>query len=141
MAVVITERTDNPKLRRVQLTFEEPSLAKQAFKAECDINTIVKRHQRKGIVTHLNPDEPGYGFAPSLDLKQAMDTVIDAQRAFDALPSEIRRRFSNDAVEFVEFAENPENREELRKLGLLEEKAVAEPVEPPVEPGEPNPPE
>lgn len=100
------------------LTCSDASLAKQSFREECDINTIVRNF---GLTGQL-PDDvrpPTYGdFSGIFDFHSAMNAVAEAQEAFDALPAEVRARFHNDPGAFVDFCSNPENLPDLRKMGL-----------------------
>lgn len=95
-----------------------PTRAQQHHKEECDINTIV----RKFGVTHQLPatlNMPMQGdFTDAPDYKTSLNLLIQAQQAFQQLPSETRHRFHNDPGEFIEFFENPDNLAEARKMGL-----------------------
>lgn len=97
---------------------DEPDMAKQSMKDECNINNIVARFQRTGVVDHLNKHGPNYGFADSITLHESMEIVRKAQEMFDDLPSEIRKRFVNDPAAFLDFVQNPENQDEAVRLGL-----------------------
>lgn len=105
-----------------------PSLAKQSFAEECDINTIVRRFGLTGqlpsdIRMPLNGD-----FQDVPDFRTAMDMLVAARESFDAMPADVRARFHNDAAEFVDFCSDDKNRDEAIKLGLVERKAVAVPA-------------
>ncbi len=93
--------------------------AKQSFKKECDINNIMAKYQKTGVVMHLNERLPQYGFAPELDFRTSMELVAKADEQFAALPWKIRDRFQNDPGKFLAFCENPDNRSEAALLGLL----------------------
>lgn len=96
-----------------------PSLAKQSFKDECDINGIMSKYERTGIVTHRNRFDGSYGdFIGFDDYHKSMNSILEAQEAFASLPATIRKRFSHDASEFLAFAQNPDNLEEMVSLGL-----------------------
>jgi len=102
--------------------FTQGTRTKQAHKAECDINTILKRYTETGQLGVLMKSNPIYGdFSTPVDYQQAMNTVIVAGEQFAALPSELRHRFHNDPQEFLEFASNPSNAKELVSLGLADE--------------------
>lgn len=117
MAKFRTRFSERP---RVQVDFPERGRTKQAFKAECDINTIMKRYRETGLLPSSGRT-PRYGdFSGAMDFQEALHTVQLAQEQFDALPAQVRRRFHNDPVEFLAFAEDPRNAEELVKLGLAE---------------------
>jgi len=98
--------------------FEE-SLTRQEFAEECDINTIMKRYEDGGAVSHVNKATPVY-----LDctlypgLQASMDAFREASFAFNQLPATVRREFDNDAEKFVQFACDPENLPRMREWGL-----------------------
>ena len=110
------------------LACEEPSLAQQHFKDECDINNILRQFNITGLLPE-SPLSPRYGdFTGIGDYHTALNRVIAAQDEFEALPAEIRARFGNDPAQLIEFLENSENRPEAEELGLVE-KAAAEVAE------------
>lgn len=99
------------------LKCEDPSLAVQAPKEECDINNIVKRYLRTGELPQVV--QGVYADVSQLsDLATAMEIVDQADAAFMALPAEIRREFDNDPRKLVEFAADPSNLERAYELGL-----------------------
>lgn len=105
---------------RVQFATVGESRTHQEFKAECDINNVMKKFERTGIIEHRNNFEGDYrNFLdiPS-DYHEAMGAVLEAQDMFMSLPSKIRKRFHNDPAAFVEFATDPGNGKELVALGL-----------------------
>ena len=102
------------------ITFDEPSMAQQHFKDECDVNNILRKYESTGLVTHVANGTPSYGdFSSVLEFQQAQNILIEAQDAFEALPASLRKRFDNDPAVMLEFIENPDNREEAEKLGLV----------------------
>jgi len=110
------------------LACEEPSLAQQHFKDECDINNILRQFNVTGLLPE-QPLSPRYGdFTGIGDYHTALNRVIAAQDEFEALPAQIRARFDNDPANLIEFLENEKNRPEAEELGLVE-KSVAEVVE------------
>ena len=110
------------------LACEEPSLAQQHHKDECDINNILRQFNITGLLPE-SPLSPRYGdFTGIGDYHTALNRVIAAQEEFEALPAQIRARFDNDPAQLIEFLENSDNRPEAEELGLVE-KATAEAVE------------
>lgn len=110
------------------LACEEPSLAQQHYKDECDINTILERFNITGLLPQ-SPLSPRYGdFTGIGDYHTALNRVFAAQQEFEALPAPIRARFDNDPAKLIEFLEDENNRPEAEELGLVE-KAAAEVVE------------
>lgn len=134
-------RSAYQKRTRVPTHFEEGSQTQQCFKNECDINRILDKYQKTGLVTHLSDHSGAYGdYSGDLDYQTSLNFVMSAQQAFNDLPSSIRRRFENDPGKFLDFVENPENSEALIEMGLATPKAenlnpgkdsnVSEPAQP-----------
>lgn len=106
------------------LACEEPSLAQQHFKEECDINTILQKFSVTGILPEA-PLSPRYGdFSGIGDYHTALNRVIAAQEEFEGLPAQIRARFDNDPAKLIEFLDDEANRPEAETLGLVEKAAV-----------------
>lgn len=106
-----------------------PSLTKQQFKEESDINTIVNRHLRTNTPFPQGDQRFYFGDVTAADFQSMMNQVADVEFAFGSLPARLRRRFSNSPYQLVRWVEDPANREEAIKLGLLPEppaKAVTE---------------
>lgn len=104
-----------------QLEFDMPSLTEQHHKNDCDVNQILNRFMKTGILDSRNVKEPLYGDfsgAPA-DYRAAVELLNEARGRFMALPSAVRERFGNDPGALLDFLENPANREEAAKLGLL----------------------
>lgn len=102
------------------------SMTKQNHKNECDINFIMSKHAKTGLITHVSNKAPQYGEYETIDYKEAMNLVISAQESFDSLPATLRKRFGNDPNEYFQFVHDPDNRDEMIKMGLIK------PSEPPI---------
>ncbi len=114
----------------------EESRTRQSEAAACNINNIMARYEKTGVL----PLQGREGFFADVsemgDYRQAMDQVERGQQAFMLLPAGVRARFANDAAQFLDFVSDPANRDEMREMGLLE--PLEEPVEAPIEePSEP----
>lgn len=97
------------------------SLTQQHFAKEADIKTIIKKHDRTGIVSHVARGVAHYGdYSEVNEYREAMDMVANANSSFMELPAEVRAMFDNDAGLFFEFATNPANDEKMVQLGLKE---------------------
>lgn len=107
--------------RRVSIKFPEHTMAKQAMKEECDINRIMKRYERDGIIDHANNFNGNYGDFTKLPecYHDACNQVIAAQEMFMTVPASIRAKFGNDPGRFLAFVEDPSNEKEMREIGLL----------------------
>jgi len=65
------------------------------------------------------------------DYHSSLNQIIEAQDAFEALPSSMRKRFGNDPGELLAFLEDPANNEEAVKLGLRQAPPPPPPEAPP----------
>lgn len=121
-------RTMSSPPLRCALVTPGPSMTKQSHKDECDVNIIVARFLKTGVLPE-NGREPRYGDVSSMDFQEAMLIVADARSAFEALPALVRERFKNDPADMLRFCEDPANRAEAASLGLM---SPPEPVPAPV---------
>jgi len=124
---------------RVQKVFKKPSLTKQSFKKECDINVLLSRYHTNSNVDYLQQFQgyvaPRFGDASEVpSLQESYEKVYAAQTAFASMPAEIRRRFANDPMLLAEFISDEKNRDEAEKLGLLK-KPIVQKVDDPVKQG------
>jgi phage internal scaffolding protein len=96
-----------------------PGLAQQHFKDECDVNNILRKYQKTGLIDHVNRFQGDYADLSDVpDFQDSLNAVIDAQEAFMTLPSSIRKQFGNDPAAFLDFVHDPDNRDEMVKMGL-----------------------
>ena len=101
------------------LDCEDPSLAQQHFKDECDINNILRQFNVTGLLPE-NSLSPRYGdFTGISDYHTAINRVIAAEDEFMSLPAQLRARFNNDPAQLIEFLDTPENLKEAISLGLV----------------------
>lgn len=115
--------------RRPQLN-TEPSMTKQSFKDEVNINNIMAKFQKSGAITHYAAHAPTYGDATGIELLDAQMIIINAQDMFDDLPSSIRKKFDNDPAKFLDFVQDENNHDEMVKLGLKETPIpIVQPIE------------
>lgn len=109
---------------------DQPSLCKQSFKDECNINTILKKYEKTGLVSHSTSANAIFDdFSSCDDYQSSLNNVIQAQSMFDSLPSGIRKRFANNPALFMDFVHDPSNLDEMVRLGLAERVELrAEPI-------------
>lgn len=106
--------------KRVRFATVGPSLTHQSMSAECDINAIMQKFQKTGILDHRNNFEGQYGdFIDAPDnYHDAMNSVLEANEMFGSLPSSVRKQFANDPGLFLDFATDPANNAKMVELGL-----------------------
>lgn len=107
------------------------SLTHQSMAPECDINTIMRKYEKTGVLEHRNNFHGQYGdFADvPADYQESMNHVLAADEMFQTLPARIRRRFHNDPGAFIAYATDPSNQDELIAMGLAKRRSEAEVVE------------
>lgn len=118
-------RTDFAKgngLSRDELEFhtDGPSMARQEFAEECDINSIMARYETTGQLPANGGAEPRYVDFTEIpqDLMGTLNFMDEAQASFMTLPAKVRREFDNNPHEFVAFASDPGNLGQLQDWGL-----------------------
>ena len=97
----------------------EPTLTQQQFREQCDINNIIKNYTQTGELPLSKKVGQFLDVSHVQDYQTALNTVIEAQSAFDNLPSKIRSRFENDPNQLLAFIEDDANYAEAQTLGLL----------------------
>lgn len=102
---------------------KEKTMTQQSFANEVDVNQIVARALKTGILgdpLSIQRRQEIFGdFSEIGSYQDALNRVINAQKAFDELPADIRSRFNNEPGLLMEFLSNPGNRDEAIKLGLI----------------------
>ncbi len=97
------------------------TMTKQSFKEECDINTIMTKYQKSGVLAHFNANQGDYSnLIHDGDYHSHMNFILAANENFSSLPSLIRRKFNNDPAVFLKFAADPDNLDQMIELGLSE---------------------
>lgn len=110
------------------LECKDESLTVQADAVDADINVIVKKFVRTGVLP-LRQVPPLEGdFSNVSDYHEAMNLIRQADESFMSVDADIRARFDNDPGKFVAFCSDEKNLDEMRKMGLAVPKDV--PAEP-----------
>lgn len=114
---------DNPTICR------EKSMTRQSEAEECDINRIMARYEKTGVLP-LETREAVFMDVSELGTYQdVLANIQKAEAGFLQLPPKVRERFGNDVASFLDFCQVA-NPAELEELGLVEkapEGAVATP--------------
>ncbi len=140
----VTPRKSHERTRFTSNTTGE-SMTKQSFRNESNINIIMAKYAKTGLIDHVKKYEGRYEDVTGVeDYHTSLNRIHAAQAAFMSLPSGVRTKFDNDPGEFLNFVNEPDNLEEMYEMGLakrppeaLEPKkaspegdAVKDPVEP-----------
>lgn len=101
---------------------DSPSLCDNSQAAECDINNIVAKFIRTGVLPGVNAAQVFADVSDALSYHEAMDIVLNAENQFMSLDAKTRQRFGNDPAQFMDFVHDPQNEAEMIKLGLAKAK-------------------
>jgi hypothetical protein len=123
--------------RKVITVNTQRELTEQAHKKQCDMNFILRKYQKTGLIDHVKQHQGRYDDVSVQDFTEAMHTVSEANQMFESLPSFIRQKVGGTVEGFLDFVQNPNNKEELARLGMLKGndglnangEAVASPVD------------
>jgi len=117
---------------KVSLTFDkEKDRTQQEFADECDINNIMSRYMKTGVMEFVNKHAPQYEDTTGWEFQQAMETVANGQSLFAAMPAKLRDQFKNDPATFLEFINDPNNARKAAEMGLLSPEASDRVLNPP----------
>ncbi len=97
-----------------------PGKTKQSFSERADINHIVARYQRTGMLENVR-ENPGVFADVSLieDYPGMIKKLRFAKESFEQLSVSLRNRFHNDPGELIAFVSDDGNRPEAIKLGII----------------------
>lgn len=110
---------------RHQLHCLDESRTKQSEAESCEINNIMARYEKTGLLEHINENGRYEDLPDGIEYHDALNLVLEAQQSFDDLPATIRKEFDNEPAKFLSFVENPDNIEALTKMGLATPKITA----------------
>lgn len=124
------------------ITFTQPSLTQQHSKDEVDINKIMARYIKTGVIDHVAKYEPQYTDNTALDYHESQNIILKANDMFSELPSPVRKQFNNDPASFLDFVSDESNHSKLQEMGLTttppQPSPPTSPPQPVVQPTEPN---
>jgi hypothetical protein len=98
-------------------------MTQEHFREETEILNIIRRHDRNGVIDHINKGTAIYGdFSEITDYRDMIHKLREADSAFAQVPSDIRKRFENDPAKFFNFVTDETNHEALAEMGLIMKK-------------------
>lgn len=105
-------------MSKYAIKFTQPTLAQQHSKEEVDINNIMKRYIKTGVIDHVTKYKPQYTENTMQDYQTSQNIIIKADNMFQELPSQVRKQFDNDPGRFLEFVSDEKNHDKLAEMGL-----------------------
>lgn len=105
-----------------------PSLTVQSDRDGCDINKIIDKFKKTGMIERINRNPGIYTDLTVLpDYMESLNVVARANEAFAELSAKLRERFNNDPARMLEFLSDENNRDEAIKLGLIKKPEAPKP--------------
>lgn len=96
------------------------TLTRQSMKDECDINIIMGRYLKTGVLSHVSRDNPVFADVSDLpDYRESVERVKSADALFNSLDAGVRAKFGNDTAAFLDAVMDPGREAELVALGVL----------------------
>lgn len=101
---------------RPGLVCEVETKTKQDEAAACDINNIMARYQRTGVIDHLTRYAPVYGELTKVPYEAAFESVQLIDDAFLTLPAVVREKYGNNPQAWIDAVEGVTEPDALREL-------------------------
>lgn len=116
--------------RRVAIEFDpDEGMTEQHHKDQCDVNTIMAKYIKTGLIDHVQQYAGEYmDLASDPDFHTSMNKVKAAEAMFLTVPAAVRAVFDNDPGKFLEFVTDPDNIDEIREMGLAPQPEAVPPV-------------
>lgn len=115
----------------VLLICEDETRTKQDQADACNINNIMKKYQKTGLIDHVSKYHAHYGDASRVSYEEAFNTTLRTNEVFSELPSTVRAKYDNDPAIWlgaIEGAETPEQFREIMGLPAPESPGVVTPA-------------
>lgn len=108
-------------LKKVITINDQPSKTQQQFKDTVDVNNIMKKYKKTGVVTHLRNAAQGLymDLTAIPDLAEAKMQIAHAEELFMQIPAELRLKFNNDPALLISYLKDPANKKEAQAHGLI----------------------
>jgi len=108
---------------RVTLDCSHPRLVDDSLAAACDINNIMDKFKKSGMLPHFPERIPRFTDNTNIpSLEEAQEIYNRAKNAFMQLPAQIRKLMDNDPTQMDDFLANEDNAAIMKKYGLLIDK-------------------
>lgn len=110
--------------KRFRSRFTKADRTKQSFRDECDINVLLRRFAKTGVIPQRTVVPLEGDFTETMDFRAMQDALNRARDSFLSLPVDVRERFGHSPEKFVRWSLDKDNLAEMRKLGLAKPEEV-----------------
>ena len=102
--------------RRLSFKTKGKTMTEQSHAKSCNINTIMARYEKTGLIEHMSSYEPQYGDVSEADYKKSLDLVAAVTSEFEELPAYVRAHYNGDASNYLAAIQTEEGIEDLRSI-------------------------
>lgn len=116
----VNEHTGEITVLNVPTDKQAKFAAKQGFKSQCDINTIIDQARVSGVLAHTEANAGFYAdLDDNFDYEAAEIRIAEANSAFYNLDVETRREFQNNPAKFHAWCAGKTKEQIIEKLPHL----------------------
>lgn len=109
------------------------TLTEQNHEKACNINSIMERYTKTGLIDHVNKHEGQFIDATGVDYQKAQNLIALAKTEFEELPAAARDAFDNDVTNYLDMISQEDGADQLR--GILDpQEQKQDPENDPAEP-------
>lgn len=91
-------------------------VTEQHHKKACDINNILAKYRKTGLIDHIQTYQGQYGNVTGADFQNAQNLVAEQKSIFEELPAEVRDQFDNDPANYLNKVMTDEGIQELQEM-------------------------
>ena len=92
------------------------SLTEQHHAKTCNINAIMAKYNKTGLVDHINRHQGRYGDVSGADFQNAQNLIAEQITIFEELPAPVRAELNHDPAEYLDLVMTEEGQETLSAL-------------------------
>ena len=109
-------RTAYSKPLRVSAPVGGKSVTEQHHAKTCNINAIMAKYQKTGLIDHITKHKGRYGDVSGADFQTAQNLIAEQETIFHELPASVRSHFDNDPAQYLDLVMTEEGQQELATL-------------------------
>lgn len=91
-------------------------MTEQHHEKSCNINSIMAKYQKTGLIDHVNKYKGTYGDVTGADFKAAQDLIAEQKTIFYELPARVRAELDHDPANYLEMVLTEEGQQELAAI-------------------------
>ena len=84
----------------------EKTITQQHFAEECDINSIMQKYEKTGMLPQIDGKQIFGDFTDVTSYDRAIEQIANAEEQFMHLPAKLRAHFDNDPSKLLQFIQN-----------------------------------